>query len=91
MDKAKEAIEAYPKVVLAFSIFMFIFFACNLASIEQCNKNCPSTDQNLNRFNYFTTTCGLIMTFVLAIYTGVTHRDKIFSRPRTFGRRFGRR
>jgi len=84
-----KALEEWPKVIFSFSIILFIFFACSLASIDQCDKNCPSTNHDLNGFNYFTTVCGFLMALVMVFYTGIVQKDKIFKF--SFGRRFGRR
>lgn len=75
-DSVNDAIKSFPRVVFALSFFLFIFFVCSLASIDQCDKTCTSTNHDLNGFNYFTTVTGFLMSITICLYSGYIIRKQ---------------
>lgn len=66
----KQLVDDFPKAVFAFGIVLFLFFAISLGAVDQCDKKCLNTDHTVNGFGYFTTTVGMLISLITAVYSG---------------------
>jgi hypothetical protein len=69
-----EVFRNYPIVMLSFGICLLMFFACIVASVNECDNSCTTTNRDLNKTGLSFGIIGILVAFSISLYSGMIIR-----------------
>ncbi len=65
----QEAFKSFPEVMLSFGVFLLIFFACIVGTIDQSKDSCTTCNNDLNKTGRAFGIFGILVSLSIIVYS----------------------